>query len=280
MQSAGPPALSLEPQGVQRRLRAAPRRGVAIIGLGSLLALAGCFVDQVSGTDTNATTGPTSIGATTTSAGATSSVSKTGTTAPESSTSDATTSGSSTTGPEPEVLIIDVEDGLNDALQDPDLSVKVAFGWVTLNSPEHYGALRFAIPEIPQGATIVAAEFLVYVDGTDVDSPRLEIYGELAPNPPIFAVDPENISARPKTLASVVWSADDVGDGWVQSPSIVSVIQELIDQPMWMPNQHIVLLLDATNQASNLAPFEFRQYDNSPDFAPRLGIQWIDGSAP
>lgn len=238
------------------------------------LALAGCFVDEATtGTDTAATSGPTSLSGTTTGAKTTS-----GTTSPstaDTSATDATTSASSTTGPEPEVLIVSVEDGTNDALQDPDLSVKVAYGWITLNSPEHYGALRFAIPDVPQGATIVAAEFQVYVDGTDVDSPRVEIHGELAPNPPVFSAAPENISARPKTLASVNWSEDDVGDGWVQSPSLVSVIQELVDQETWMPNQHMVLILDATAQASNLAPFEFRQYDNASEFAPRLGIQWL-----
>ncbi len=263
-----------------RRIRALTGLGV---GLG--LGLSGCFTDEATtGIDSDTvTTGQASLSGTTTGQ---SSLSGTGTSTPSGTTKDATsgettmgtegtTSTSSTTGPEPEVLIVSVEDGLNDALQDPDLSVKVAFGWVTLNSSEHYGALRFAIPDVPQGATIVAAEFQVYVDGTDVDSPRLEIHGELAPNPPIFSAELENISARPRTLASVIWTEDDIGEGWVQSPSIVSVIQELVDQPAWMPNQHIVLILDATTQASNLTPFEFRQHDSGADFAARLGIQWL-----
>jgi hypothetical protein len=233
----------------------------------------------MTGTDTAATSQPTSVSGTSTTgkttSGPTSDSTTDATTTTETTTTETTTTETTTTGPEPEVLVVSVEDGTNDALQDPDLSVKVAYGWITLNSPEHYGALRFAVPDVPQGATIVAAEFQVYVDGPDVDSPRVEIHGELAANPPVFSAEPENISARPKTLASVNWSEDDVGDGWIQSPSLVSVIQELVDQETWMPNQHMVLILDATSQASNLAPFEFRQYDNASEFAPRLGIQWL-----
>ncbi|MEZ4385446.1 MAG: hypothetical protein R3A79_29240 [Nannocystaceae bacterium] len=264
------------------------RRGLRIasrtLGAALTLTLAGCFVDEAPVTSTDATdaTDATTTIATTTATGATmgsktttATSTSTSTSTTDATTTDATTTESSTTGPDPELLIVSVEDGDNDALQDPDLSVKVAFGWITLNSPDHYGALRFAIPQLPQGAKIVAAEFRVYVDGPDTDSPRLEIYGELAPNPPIFSATPENVSARAKTLASVLWSADDVGDGWVSSPSIVSVIQELVDQEAWMPNQHMVLILDATSQASNVAPFEFRQVDNGADYAPQLGIQWL-----
>ncbi len=190
----------------------------------------------------------------------------------------ATTGGSSSTGAAdpPQVLIVPLVDSENDALQNPGGAVLVDYGWVTLGSSDHWGGMRFAVPDLPQGATIVAAEFLVYVDDDNgvFDSPRVEIYGELAPNPPVFTATTDDIGGRPRTNASVLWSADDIGAGLQKSPSIVSVIQELVDQPDWAPNQHIVLILDATAQTGPNASFEYRQFDLGPTFAPTLGIQY------
>lgn len=190
----------------------------------------------------------------------------------------ATTGGPSSTGAvdPPNVLIVPLVDNENDALQNPGGEVLVDYGWVSLGSPEHWGGMRFALPDLPQGATIVAAEFLVYVDDDNgvYDSPRVEIYGELAANPPVFTATNDDISARTRTKASVVWSADDIGAGLHKSPSIVSVIQELVDQPDWAPNQHIVLILDATAETGANASFEYRQFDLGAQFAPTLGIQY------
>lgn len=206
------------------------------------------------------------------------------TTAESTSTTDPTTgeptstgdTGATSTGEPPLELVLKLVDSENDALQNPGGAVLVDFGWVTLGSLDHWGGMRFAVPDLPQGATIVAAEFLVYVDDDNgvFDSPRVEIYGELAPNPPVFSATAADLSARPRTKASVLWSADDIGAGLQRSPSIVSVLQELVDQPDWAPNQHIVLLLDATAETGVNASFEYRQFDLGAQFAPTLGIQY------
>ena len=193
-------------------------------------------------------------------------------------TGPATTGGSSGTGAvtPPNQLILKLVDNDNDALQNPGGAVLVDYAWVSLGSSDHWGGMRFAVPDLPQGATIVAAEFLLYVDDDNgvFDSPRIEIYGELAPNPPVFTTAVDDIGARPRTKASVLWSANDIGAGVQKSPSIVSVIQELVDQPDWAPNQHIVLLLDATAETGVNASFEYRQFDLGAQFAPTLGIQY------
>lgn len=230
--------------------------------------MAGCFSDRHLVPGGTLTTGESSSTAAPTSS--------TGEEPTSSSSSSSSEAGSSSTTQGPTELIVAVADGENDALQDPDGSVKVAFGWTTLNSPNHWGAMRFAVPDVPRGAKIVAAEFVVYCDGVDTDSPRAEIYGELAPNPPVFTATSGDISGRPRTKASVLWTADDVGAGWTHSPSLVSVIQELVDQEGWAPNQHMVLILDATPEASNPIPFEYRQWDFAANFAPKLGIQYLE----
>lgn len=239
------------------------RRGTHVL-LALLGAVPACFSDNnrvlTTGTATTAedasTTGPTSGGSD-------------GSTTSGTTTGEASSSG--TTEP-PQELIVGVVDSDNDALQDPDGSVKVAFGWTTLNSSNHWGGLRFAVPDVPQGATIVGAELMVFCDAEETDSPRVEIYGELGPNPGVFTTTTNDISARPRTLASVFWTGDDVGMIWTKSPSLVSVIQELVDQEDWAPNQHMVLILDATAEASGTTPFEYRQWDFDAFYAPKLGI--------
>ncbi|MEZ4448850.1 MAG: hypothetical protein R3B09_05155 [Nannocystaceae bacterium] len=242
-----------------------------------LLGAAACFQDSKSvTTGVGATEATSEVDTTSTTtlltASSTSSTSVGETTSTTSTTASETTS--TTTGDPPDQLVVEVADAYNDALEDPDASMKVLFGWTTLNSPDHWGAMRFALPGLPQGATIVAAEFQVYIDGADTASPRAEIYGQRDPNPPVFSEELGDIAVRERTKASVLWTGDELGEGWAKSPSLVSVIQELVDQEGWAPGQHVVLILDATAEASDLVPFEYRQWDYGVEFAPVLGIQY------
>lgn len=236
------------------------RRPWSVLALLLALPASACFVDGknlTSGTTTDAT-------------GETSGASISSTSAAASSTGEGSTTGAG----EKKTVIVEIANGTSDALQNPGGQTLVDFNWITLNSPDHYGGLRFTLPEIPQGATITNAQLQLYIDGADTDSPRLEIYGELSPTPAIFSEALFDISSRPPTGASVLWEDDDLGMGWTTSPSLTPVLQELVDQENWLPGQSIVLILDATFEAADI-PFEFRQSEHV-GFAPKLGIEYLE----
>jgi hypothetical protein len=80
----------------------------------------------------------------------------------------------------------------------------------------------------PKGSTILAAYLRFYPYYPGFDDINVDIYAEDAQSPPTFTTDAYNISDRTLTSASVPWGADGLGIGWSNSPSLVTVIQELV----------------------------------------------------
>lgn len=108
--------------------------------------------------------------------------------------------------------------------------VEVAtLGWGALY---YWGGLRFDNgPLPPMGSTITAAYISIYIYSESFDDAYMDIYADDQAGPLAFTEgDAEfNISTRTRTTASAPWVADGLYTGtWVQSPSLVSVIQELV----------------------------------------------------
>jgi hypothetical protein len=108
--------------------------------------------------------------------------------------------------------------------------------------------MRFNAVSIPKGATIVRAwvQFKAYL--ADSSACTLNIQGEASDNPLTFKANANNLSARPRTAASVAWTppswtlAGQVGPAQ-QTTSLVAVIQELVNRAGWVPGNSVALLV-------------------------------------
>lgn len=148
---------------------------------------------------------------------------------------------------------------------------------------EQLVGMRFQNLTIPQGATIDAASVEFTVDETGGDSGlQLRIWGQLATNAAAFATTTGDISGRTKTTAAVDWSPplwDTVGVKQT-TPSLVSIIQEIVNQGAWASGNALVILVgkhpnDATSIAKRVAEsYEGADGHLDPDLAPKLSVTY------
>jgi len=123
------------------------------------------------------------------------------------------------------------------------------------------------------GATIIVA-FISYEDfddGFGTGVPETSIYAEdaTAPAAPTSAAD---YTGKATTTAFVTWNAALV-DGWTNSPSIVTVIQELADS--YDPS---VIQILHKNTGSGASKFmRPKTWDNDTSLAPKLHIEYTAG---
>lgn len=160
-------------------------------------------------------------------------------------------------------------------------ALEAAGGTVTINSANdtitsagaEYG-LKFASSAIPQGAIITSAILECYCDNTAADDPDFNIFGQAADSPADFTTGANDISSRVYTTANVLWSATATGTGFIQSPDISTVIQELVDRVGW--NNLIVLILDANTGVN----FKTNHFDGVPANAAKLTITYTSADNP
>jgi hypothetical protein len=117
--------------------------------------------------------------------------------------------------------------------------------------------VRFTGIPIPQGATITEAWVRFQVDelkgGTE--AVNLIIEGELSLDATEFTSDAFNVSSRPTTTAQVQWSVPNwttVGDQGPDqtTPSIVSIIQEIVNQNGWSGGTIVLMFSDDPSNPS------------------------------
>lgn len=137
----------------------------------------------------------------------------------------------------------------------------------------YWGGARFHNgPFPPQGSTIDVAYLEVQVYSVVGDDANLDIHAQDVASPVAFAAGAFNISARARTAASVAWVDNAIGTGWKQSPSIVSVIQELVDS---FTLTAIVLILKPKTDA--IKPLRYRSHEQAPnDLGMKLHLEWTE----
>lgn len=113
------------------------------------------------------------------------------------------------------------------------------------------GGYRFQL-NIPQGATINSA--ILNLNTTSIaDDPNCTIYAHLTTDADDFDLIADIIDTinRPRTTASVAWSATDLGlSAWVTAPDLKTIVQEIVDQVGWASGGHIVFLFIASTANS------------------------------
>jgi hypothetical protein len=144
---------------------------------------------------------------------------------------------------------------------------------VTDGSTAQTVGMRFASVAIPQGRTIVAAYVQFQVDEATTAATNLRIDGQAANTALVFTNAANNISSRPRTTAFVNWSPASwptVGAAGLaqRTPSLVPIIQEVVNRPGWASGNALALIVTGTG--SRVA----EAFDGVPAAAPLLHVEY------
>lgn len=141
------------------------------------------------------------------------------------------------------VAIATIEDDMEESLEDNTTfdigSSDLELGTEGPPEPRQAVGLRFLNIGIPPQSTISSASIQFMVDEADDEDTTVRIYGELSPNSGPFTLVPSDISGRPRTTNSVLWSDiplwTNEGDSGPDqlTPDLSALVQEIIDQPSW-----------------------------------------------
>ena len=132
--------------------------------------------------------------------------------------------------------------------------------------------LRFASVAIPPGATIIDASVQFEADRATSGATSLSITGEAADNAVIFSTSGK-ISTRTRTASAVSWvpapwtAAGQAGVDQ-RTPSIASIIQEIVRRPGWSSGNALVVIITGTGQRAA------RSFDGLPAGAPLLRVEY------
>lgn len=157
------------------------------------------------------------------------------------------------------VIEIPIATSADDALQNPDGSVLIDGGWLSLYSDAHWVGLRFSLAQLPADANVSAAYLRLYLDSDEESAPNGGISIETSAFPAPFSGTPNELSNRPRTQGFVPWIAPARGEGWISSPSLLPLLRVHLSAAPNRSDRHIVFLWDASAKAN--VDFEFRSFD-------------------
>lgn len=108
--------------------------------------------------------------------------------------------------------------------------------------------LKFNAIDIPVGSTILSASIQFTCDAVGADPAEMTIYGENVGNATAFVDIAYDLKNRTKTAEKVVWDIPEwvaTGDAGVaqQTPNLISVVQEIINNGDWNLGNSMVLIL-------------------------------------
>ncbi len=134
--------------------------------------------------------------------------------------------------------------------------------------------IRFENLNIPQGAQIDFAFIQFTADQTDNINPsNLDIYGEASDNAVTFVNSSFNITNRPKTIETLIWSPADwqnVGDDGPeqQTVNIASIVQEIVDRSGFTSSSSIVIIIEGVGKRTAVS------YNGNANQAPKLIVTY------
>ncbi len=131
------------------------------------------------------------------------------------------------------------------------------------------GASCFVRVDLPPGAQIAAAH-LELVQKYQSGPVGLEIRGEASHQADDFGPGSPVISSRARTHAHVAWELAGPAYGWVSSPDIAAIVQEIVDGPGWWPGNNLAIFVDPQSGAYTT----WLAFDAEPQFAARLVVSY------
>ncbi len=139
--------------------------------------------------------------------------------------------------------------------------------------------IRFRNLTIPQGATIISADITFATDETSSIATNLILYGEAADNAIAFTTASGNISGRPKTGVSVVWSGipawNIVGESGPNqtTPDLKDIVSAVVGRSGWASGNSMVFLVEGFGKRVA------ESFNGDAAAAPRLRVMIQGGAA-
>ena len=138
--------------------------------------------------------------------------------------------------------------------------------------------LRFAGVPVPGGASVVSAYVQFQSATAGRDPASFEVAGEASDAALPFTAGAHDVSARPRTMATVAWSPG----GWTGSseagpeqrtPDLAAIVQEIVDRPGWTAGSSLALLVTGSGSRVVTA------YDGETTGAAVLHVSYDVGAA-
>lgn len=140
------------------------------------------------------------------------------------------------------------------------------------NGNQLLSAFRFTEVQIPGHVRVVNANLEInrtYQAGSEPLG--ITLRGAAQDNVPNFQTQPP--LAVPTTQASVSWTiSSTTPTGWLPSPNLASLVQEVVNRAGWQSGNALALLL--ANDASNTGYVDAVSYDGNPVNAARLRVDY------
>ncbi len=145
-------------------------------------------------------------------------------------------------------------------------------------------AVQYDTLGIPQGATITSAKitFEVQNSGMAWTSNDFTILAEAGDDASVFSTEPNNITDRARSAASVAWVPDALPavNAKVETPDITTLIQEVVDRPGWSDDNRLTLMIypdvylaSPTGGTTTVQEIEFEAGPGSD--APTLTVEYL-----
>ncbi len=136
--------------------------------------------------------------------------------------------------------------------------------------------LRFGGVNVPPGAVITSAAITFAADEAQSGATALTIRAHSVDSAPTFTTTATNLSARPRTAASVAWSppAWSVPSAAQTTPSLTNVVQEIVSRPGWASGNALVFLIEGTGHRTADA------YDESGGTPAALTLTYFVDTSP
>jgi type IV pilus assembly protein PilY1 len=165
---------------------------------------------------------------------------------------------------------------INGSVNTSGNQVVLTQGTATVTSGFRYQDLN-----IPQGAIITNA-FMRFTSATlNTSATVMTIRAEKVGSSAQFSADTNDLTARPVTASEVIWESDNnfpVGGESVVSPSIISVVQEVVDQAGWCGGNDLSLLIEGTSADGSSGRTVFSNEEGS-GLSPQLVVSYDDSTA-
>ena len=134
--------------------------------------------------------------------------------------------------------------------------------------------IRFSGLGINQGALIDSAYIQFTTDETNNYDPcTLHFYGEAVDDPLTFSSSYNNISSRPKTMATAVWTPDlwntiDESGTFQRTIDIAPIVQEIVNRDGFNANSGLAILIEGEGRRVAVS------YDGNIEKAPKLIVKF------
>lgn len=146
------------------------------------------------------------------------------------------------------------------------------------DNARYSGGFLFRGMDIPTGSRVVSATlqlYAVYQSGLPVN---LVISGDDTGAAEDFFGAARNISDRPRTSSAVSLTVPSRIAGWVNSPDLTGIVQEILDRGDWSAGNNMALLIDPAPDSTTYATWA--SFERSPQLAARLLIRYEEPFTP